>query len=197
MKPPTDTVTLEAMSASAGAPFSFTAMPVSYTHLVKCKYITHIYSSQYIGVHIQALKKESKFCHLLFKVHRFMYIFMLYTFIRQQRKCLALKNIPPDGANHAVLRVRRCCKISVFPHRLVGIFHHKAVRRARQKARIVVIITERPVSYTHLDVYKRQFHWFDEPDGSLEHIPALAGRIAELIRTGQPDVVFCPDPWAM
>ena len=41
------------------------------------------------------------------------------------------------------------------------------------------------------------FHWFDEPDGSLEHIPALAGRIAELIRTVQPDVVFCPDPWAM
>lgn len=41
------------------------------------------------------------------------------------------------------------------------------------------------------------FHWFDEPDGSLEHIPALAEKIAELIRTVQPDVVFCPDPWAL
>ena len=41
------------------------------------------------------------------------------------------------------------------------------------------------------------FHWFDEPDGSLEHIPALAEKIAELIRTVQPDVIFCPDPWAL
>ena len=41
------------------------------------------------------------------------------------------------------------------------------------------------------------FHFFDEPDGSLNDIPALAGKIAELIRTIQPDVVFCPDPWAL
>lgn len=41
-----------------------------------------------------------------------------------------------------------------------------------------------------------RFHFFDLPDGSLENIPALAGRIAELVRTIQPDVIFCPDPWA-
>ena len=41
-----------------------------------------------------------------------------------------------------------------------------------------------------------RFHFFGEPDGSLESVPALAGKIAELIRSVQPDVVFCPDPWA-
>ncbi|WP_367924807.1 PIG-L deacetylase family protein [uncultured Ruthenibacterium sp.] len=41
-----------------------------------------------------------------------------------------------------------------------------------------------------------QFHFFDLPDGSLESIPVLAGRIGELVRTIRPDVVFCPDPWA-
>lgn len=41
------------------------------------------------------------------------------------------------------------------------------------------------------------FHFFDEPDGSLADVPALAGKIAELVRTIQPDVMFCPDPWAM
>ena len=38
------------------------------------------------------------------------------------------------------------------------------------------------------------FHFFDEPDGSLSDVPALAGKIAELVRTIQPDVMFCPDP---
>ena len=41
-----------------------------------------------------------------------------------------------------------------------------------------------------------EFHFFDQPDGSLESVPALAGMIAELIRKIQPDAVFCPDPWA-
>ena len=41
------------------------------------------------------------------------------------------------------------------------------------------------------------FHFFDEPDGSLSDVPALAGKIAELVRTIQPDVMFCPDPWAL
>ena len=40
-----------------------------------------------------------------------------------------------------------------------------------------------------------EFHFFDEPDGSLSDVPTLAGRIAEVIRTVQPDVLFCPDPW--
>lgn len=39
------------------------------------------------------------------------------------------------------------------------------------------------------------FHQLDHGDGTLEHIPALAGEIAEVIRTVQPDAVFCPDPW--
>ncbi|MEK3905428.1 PIG-L deacetylase family protein [Paenibacillus sp. FSL R7-0179] len=39
------------------------------------------------------------------------------------------------------------------------------------------------------------FHQLDHGDGTLEHIPALAGEIAEIIRTVQPDVVLCPDPW--
>lgn len=42
-----------------------------------------------------------------------------------------------------------------------------------------------------------EFHFFDEPDGSLKDVPALAGRIAELIRTLRPQVIFCPDPWAL
>ena len=41
------------------------------------------------------------------------------------------------------------------------------------------------------------FHFFEEADGSLKDIPALAGRIAELVRTLRPDVLFCPDPWAL
>lgn len=41
------------------------------------------------------------------------------------------------------------------------------------------------------------FHFFEEPDGSLRDIPALAGRIAELMRTIQPEVIFCPDSWAL
>ncbi|WP_340024333.1 PIG-L deacetylase family protein [Paenibacillus sp. FSL K6-1096] len=39
------------------------------------------------------------------------------------------------------------------------------------------------------------FHQLGHGDGTLEHIPALAGEIAEVIRTVQPDAVFCPDPW--
>lgn len=40
------------------------------------------------------------------------------------------------------------------------------------------------------------FHFLDLPDGSLKDVPELAGRIAELVRTLRPQVVFCPDPWA-
>lgn len=43
----------------------------------------------------------------------------------------------------------------------------------------------------------KEFHFFDEPDGSLRDVPALAGKIAELVRTIRPDVMFCPDPWAL
>ncbi len=32
-------------------------------------------------------------------------------------------------------------------------------------------------------------------DGTLNDIPGLAGKIAEVIREGQYDMVFCPDPW--
>lgn len=39
------------------------------------------------------------------------------------------------------------------------------------------------------------FHQLDHGDGTLEHIPALAGEIAEIIRTVQPDAILCPDPW--
>ncbi|OKP95461.1 PIG-L deacetylase family protein [Paenibacillus sp. P46E] len=39
------------------------------------------------------------------------------------------------------------------------------------------------------------FHQLAHGDGTLEHIPALAAEIAEIIRTVQPDAVFCPDPW--
>lgn len=42
-----------------------------------------------------------------------------------------------------------------------------------------------------------KFYFFDEPDGSLQDIPALAGKIATLVRTIRPEVLFCPDPWAM
>ena len=40
------------------------------------------------------------------------------------------------------------------------------------------------------------FHFMDYPDGSLDNIPKLAGEIAELIRTIQPEGIFCPDPWS-
>ena len=39
------------------------------------------------------------------------------------------------------------------------------------------------------------FHQLAHGDGTLEHIPALAEEIAEIIRTVQPDAIFCPDPW--
>jgi LmbE family N-acetylglucosaminyl deacetylase len=41
-----------------------------------------------------------------------------------------------------------------------------------------------------------QFHFLDHGDGTLESIPSLAAEIAELIRTIQPEAIFCPDPWA-
>ena len=40
------------------------------------------------------------------------------------------------------------------------------------------------------------FLFYGLPDGSLSDIPSLAGRIAETVRVLQPDVIFCPDPWA-
>lgn len=39
------------------------------------------------------------------------------------------------------------------------------------------------------------FHQLAHGDGTLEHIPALAEEIAGIIRTVQPDVILCPDPW--
>jgi LmbE family N-acetylglucosaminyl deacetylase len=39
------------------------------------------------------------------------------------------------------------------------------------------------------------FHQLPHGDGTLENIPLLAAEIAEIIRTVQPDAVFCPDPW--
>ncbi|MHA6534228.1 PIG-L deacetylase family protein [Paenibacillus sp. BAC0078] len=39
------------------------------------------------------------------------------------------------------------------------------------------------------------FHQLQHGDGTLAHIPALAAEIAEVIRTVQPDAIFCPDPW--
>lgn len=39
------------------------------------------------------------------------------------------------------------------------------------------------------------FHFFNYPDGALESIPELAGKIAELIREIKPEAIFCPDPW--
>lgn len=40
-------------------------------------------------------------------------------------------------------------------------------------------------------------HFIDlkEPDGSLGAIPALAEKIAEILRAGEYDGVACPDPW--
>lgn len=39
------------------------------------------------------------------------------------------------------------------------------------------------------------FHQLAHGDGTLEHVPALAEEIAEVIRMIQPDAIFCPDPW--
>lgn len=39
------------------------------------------------------------------------------------------------------------------------------------------------------------FTYLDEKDGSLTDVPALAGRIAEVIRTYRPGLVLCPDPY--
>lgn len=40
-----------------------------------------------------------------------------------------------------------------------------------------------------------KYHFFGLPDGSLNDAPGLAGRIAELMRRYDIDMVFCPDPW--
>lgn len=40
-----------------------------------------------------------------------------------------------------------------------------------------------------------EYFSFALPDGSLNDAPALAGRIAELIRENQYDMLFAPDPW--
>ncbi|MEK5238314.1 PIG-L deacetylase family protein [Paenibacillus sp. FSL L8-0470] len=40
-----------------------------------------------------------------------------------------------------------------------------------------------------------EFHQLQHGDGTLDHVPSLAGEIAEIIRTVQPDALFCPDPW--
>ncbi|MFI3212148.1 MAG: PIG-L deacetylase family protein [Eubacteriales bacterium] len=39
------------------------------------------------------------------------------------------------------------------------------------------------------------YHNLGLEDGTLNDIPKLAGQIAEVIREGQYDMVFCPDPW--
>ena len=41
----------------------------------------------------------------------------------------------------------------------------------------------------------RDFYWLDLPDGTLRDVPALARAIAERLRQGGYDAVFCPDPW--
>lgn len=40
-----------------------------------------------------------------------------------------------------------------------------------------------------------EFHYLNRGDGTLDNIPALAQEIAEIIRTVQPEAIFCPDPW--
>lgn len=45
----------------------------------------------------------------------------------------------------------------------------------------------------HLGV--KTFLELGEKDGSLKDVPALAGKIAEVLRAGQYDAVACPDPW--
>ncbi len=40
-----------------------------------------------------------------------------------------------------------------------------------------------------------QYYNLGLEDGTLNDIPKLAGQIAEIIREGQYDMVFCPDPW--
>ncbi|WP_249028898.1 PIG-L deacetylase family protein [Tannockella kyphosi] len=39
------------------------------------------------------------------------------------------------------------------------------------------------------------YHNLGLVDGTLDNIPMLAGKIAEVIREGQYDMIFCPDPW--
>ncbi len=39
------------------------------------------------------------------------------------------------------------------------------------------------------------YHNLGLEDGSLNDIPKLAGQIGEIMRQGQYDMVFCPDPW--
>lgn len=39
------------------------------------------------------------------------------------------------------------------------------------------------------------FHYLDHGDGTLQDVVPLSTEIAHVIRTVQPDVVFCPDPW--
>lgn len=39
------------------------------------------------------------------------------------------------------------------------------------------------------------FHALGYDDGTLENVPVLARQISEVIRTVQPEVIFCPDPW--
>lgn len=40
-----------------------------------------------------------------------------------------------------------------------------------------------------------EFLFLELPDGSLKDVPALAERIAEILRAGRYDAVACPDPW--
>ncbi len=40
-----------------------------------------------------------------------------------------------------------------------------------------------------------EYHSLGLEDGTLNDIPKLAGQVAEFIRDGQYDMVFCPDPW--
>lgn len=45
----------------------------------------------------------------------------------------------------------------------------------------------------HLGV--TEFLFLGEKDGSLYDVPSLAGKIAEILRSGGYDSVACPDPW--
>ncbi|AIQ69654.1 PIG-L deacetylase family protein [Paenibacillus graminis] len=59
----------------------------------------------------------------------------------------------------------------------------------------IAVIRSRELETAGRSLGATVFHQLPHSDGTLEHIPALAAEIAEIIRTVQPDAVFCPDPW--
>ena len=100
-----------------------------------------------------------------------------------------------DVGEHLELELKRAILPGLARRELLGRAVDRALEVQIAEAALAALRREETIAAGQA-LGAKEFHFFGEPDGSLESVPELAGKIAGLIRSVQPDVVFCPDPWA-